>query len=141
MILDAAWAPQAANPVFATAGRDKSVKLWEKVDDSFACKTTISLENSVTAVSILPSVLDASFFLATGEESGKLSIYQVTVGGLGARQVATVDRLVSPSRAVTQLSWRPSHQKDVRETECRYELAVASEDSSVRVYAISNMLS
>ncbi|RHZ67464.1 hypothetical protein CDV55_106704 [Aspergillus turcosus] len=141
MILDAAWAPQAAQPVFATAGRDKSVKLWEKVEDSFACKTTVSLESSVTAVSILPSVLDASFFLATGEESGKLSIYQVTVDGLEARHVATVDRLVSPSRAITQLSWRPLHRKDVRDTECRFELAVASEDSSVRVYAISNMLS
>jgi elongator complex protein 2 len=141
MILDAAWAPQVANPVFATAGRDKSVKLWEKVEDSFACKTTISLENSVTAVSVLPSVFDASFFLATGEESGKLSIYQVTVDGLEARHVATVDRSVSPSRAITQLSWRPSHLKDVRDTECRFELAVASEDSSVRVYAISKVLS
>ncbi|KAF7125501.1 hypothetical protein CNMCM5793_001740 [Aspergillus hiratsukae] len=141
MILDAAWAPQSANPVFATAGRDKSVKLWEKVEDSFACKTTVSLESSVTAVSILPNVLDASFFLATGEESGKLSISQVTVDGLEARHVATVDRLVSPSRAITQLSWRPFHPKEVIDTECRFELAVASEDSSVRVYAISNMLS
>ncbi|RHZ47668.1 Elongator subunit ELP2 [Aspergillus thermomutatus] len=141
MILDAAWAPQTAKTVFATAGRDKSVKLWEKVEESFACKTTVSLENSVTAVSIFPSVLEASFFLATGEENGKLSIYQVTVDSLEARHVATVDRLVSPSRAITQLTWRPLHRKDVGDTEGRFELAVASEDSSVRVYAISNMLS
>ncbi|EAW08613.1 Elongator subunit ELP2 [Aspergillus clavatus NRRL 1] len=140
MILDAAWAPMAS-PVFATAGRDKSVKIWAMVENSFECKTNVSLESSVTAISILPYVHEASFFLAAGEESGKLSVYQVDIGSLEAKHLASLDKLISPSRTITQLSWRPCSRKTEGENKHRFELAVASEDASMRVYAISTVLS
>ncbi|KAI9923561.1 hypothetical protein AWENTII_000528 [Aspergillus wentii] len=140
MILGAAWAPVSANHVFATAGRDKSVKLWQMVAGSFACKSTISLTSSVTAISFLPTVLKNSFLIAVGLDNGEVSIHQIAVDGSETTPIVTVDRLVSPSKGITQLSWRPAASKDPQQ-ECKFELAVASEDTSARIYTISNIIS
>lgn len=140
MILGAAWAPITTEPVFATAGRDKSVKIWQKTDDTFTCKTTVALTSAVTAVAFLPAPYKNAFILAAGEDSGAISIYRVASDSLEAQHVVTVDQLIAPSRAITQLSWRPvsASESDYR---TRFELAVASEDTSTRIYTISNILS
>ena len=136
MILDAAWAPVTDKPVFATAGRDKSVKFWRKQEEkSFACQSTISLQSSVTAISFLQESQDGSFLLAVGEDNGGLSVYQVTGDSLESKDLVAVDKAVSPSKTVTQLAWRPSADRS------RLELAVASEDASTRIYGISNVFS
>lgn len=136
MILDAAWAPVTGKPIFATAGRDKSVKIWRMEDKkSFACQSTISLQSSVTAISFLQESRDGSFLLAVGEDTGVLSVYQVTGDSLENKHLKTVDKTVSPSKTITQLAWRPSADRS------KLELAVASEDASTRVYAISNVFS
>ncbi|RMJ26731.1 hypothetical protein PHISP_02385 [Aspergillus sp. HF37] len=139
MILGAAWAPTLESPVFATAGRDKSVKLWQKVEDGFACKSTIPLKNPVTALSFLQGVHNGGLVLAAGDDSGEVSLHRVSVDNLEAKHIATVDRLISPSRAITQLSWRPVKGSVL--SDHTFELAVASEDTSTRIYAISKMLS
>ena len=135
MILDASWAPVTDKPVFATAGRDKSVKVWRLEERSFVCQSTISLQSSVTAISFLPAVQDGSFLLAVGEDSGELSIYQVAVDYLEAKHLVTIDKTVSPSKTITELSWRPTTGTNTS----KFELAVASEDTSTRIYAISNV--
>ncbi|RAL07738.1 Elongator subunit ELP2 [Aspergillus homomorphus CBS 101889] len=101
MILDAAWAPKSRVPVFATAGRDKSVKIWQMTDGAFECHSTIPLKTP------------GSFILAAGEESGELHL------------------------AINQLSWRPEQ----REETSRFVLAVASEDTSTRIYNFSGLVS
>ncbi|KAJ5246915.1 Elongator complex protein 2 [Penicillium chermesinum] len=136
MILGAAWAPSADKRVFATAGRDKSVKIWQETDDTFICKTTIPLTSAVSAVAILPSPYKNSFVLAAGEDSGALSIHGIALESLEAQHMVTLDQAVAPSRAITQLSWRPVSTFD-GEAKARFELGVASEDNSVRIYAIS----
>lgn len=143
MVLGAAWAPKLEYPVFATAGRDKSVKFWQMKGENFECKSTIALRNPVTAVSFHESVQNGALILAAGEDNGEVSLHQVSVDSLETKHLTTIDKLISPSKAITQLSWRPVMNASSKESrnEPKFELAVASEDTSTRIYAISNLLS
>ncbi|PKY06882.1 6PF2K-domain-containing protein [Aspergillus campestris IBT 28561] len=142
MILDASWGPMCEKPIFATAGRDKSVKIWQKAEGSFVCKATIQLKSPVTAISFLPHQHNGHLILASGEESGELSVHQVAVDSFETQQLASVDRAMCPSKAITELMWRPlgSRQEESTSPMSHFELAVASEDTSMRVYNISDMV-
>lgn len=143
MILDADWAPalESQLSIFATAGRDKSIKLWQITGESVECKATIPARSSVTAVSFFPHAYNGLLFLAVGEDDGKLSIHQINVDNLEASPLVSFDRDHSPSKTITGLSWRPlSHLSEAGEGKGNLELAVASEDTSVRLYSISNMV-
>lgn len=147
MILGAAWAPRLENPVFATAGRDKSVKLWQMASGSFECKSAIPLRSPVTALSFLENVQNGFFILAAGEDNGKVSLHQISTDSLEARHLTSIDKLISPSKAITELSWRPvlmglnGPSSEEAPNESKFELAVASEDTSTRIYAISSLFS
>ena len=81
MILDAAWAPTALR-VFATAGRDKQVKIWAKDEEGsapFVNKAKISEEQPVTAVDFLDAVVKDLSYLAVGTELGKFGIYCLSI--------------------------------------------------------------
>jgi elongator complex protein 2 len=83
MILDAAWAPTEL-PVFATAGRDKQVKIWIQEDTStaFRLETTIPEEHPVTALDFLGCVVgEDRLYLAIGTEAGVFKVYCLTVKG------------------------------------------------------------
>lgn len=75
MILDAAWAPRAAGRCFATASRDKSVKIWVAESNSFACQATATVSSSATAVAFLPQCLHGLLHLAVGTENGEIFVY------------------------------------------------------------------
>ncbi|KAL4914273.1 6-phosphofructo-2-kinase-domain-containing protein [Aspergillus aurantiobrunneus] len=144
MILDADWAPVSASqfPIFATAGRDKSIKLWQILGESIECQATIPARNSVTAVSFLPHVYTGLLFLATGEDDGKLSIHQIKVDSIEPSPLVSFDRDQSPSKTITEISWRPHpHSKEMKGEKMSFELAVASEDTSIRIYSICDMVS
>ncbi|OJD15323.1 hypothetical protein AJ78_04407 [Emergomyces pasteurianus Ep9510] len=148
MILSASWAPilDSCKPmVFATAGRDKTVKLWLQEQDqdreqSFTCKTTVSFSHPVTAIEFLPVVVGGDrVYVAVGLDTGRISIHAFGSEGLGEIGGAmALPELECPSKAVTQLSWRPVGEKG-EQVDGGYELAVASEDSSVRVFRIANL--
>ncbi|KAF7714112.1 Uncharacterized protein PECH_000340 [Penicillium ucsense] len=140
MILGAAWAPTAGNRVFATAGRDKSVKIWQKNDATFECKSTISLTSAVSAIAFLPVPYQKYFILAAGEDSGAVSIHKVSIESFEASHITTVEPSIAPSKTITQLRWRPVMAADVDERPF-FELAVASEDASTRIYKVSSILS
>jgi elongator complex protein 2 len=81
MILDAAWAPTKL-PVFATAGRDKQVKIWAKEQGSagFSFVATIPEEHPVTAIDFLNVAVDEdSTYLAIGTEAGIFKVYSLAV--------------------------------------------------------------
>ena len=86
MILDAAWAPRKATRCFATASRDKSIKIWGIEADSFACKATLPGSSSATAVAFLPQLLHGLLHLAVGMENGEISVYSLDPSAM------TVDR-------------------------------------------------
>lgn len=79
MVLDCAWSPDGN--FFATASRDKTVKLWQKNSNSeWTVVSTTKLSESATAVEMTTG--PDGILLAVGTESGAISIYAVTEGSL-----------------------------------------------------------
>lgn len=95
MILDCAWAPPTTTEdarsvvFFATAGRDKAVKLWVQNDQgSFVASPPVKDEEPVTAVDILGTSSGThNFVMATGNERGEIKICTLSLAG-GDPQVA-----------------------------------------------------
>lgn len=137
MILDAAWAP-GSSTAFATAGRDKSVKLWAKSADGYTCANTIKQESPVTAVDFIDMpVEDNMAWLAIGTEEGRLSYHNINLADLTVVDTITSTAENCPSKAITQLAWRPHRSED--SVSKGIEIAVASEDCSLRVLALQEL--
>lgn len=87
MVLDAAWAPASSTaPVFATAGRDKQVRIWaakpnEDGNLQFSQTASIPTASPVTSVDFVPQVIDGRFVLAVGTELGRLSLCLIKEDG------------------------------------------------------------
>jgi elongator complex protein 2 len=75
MILDAAWAPTKSR-TFATAGRDKMIKVWSQNQESngWLCTTTVAQDAPVTSLDIADVVFGRKIYLAIGTESGVFTI-------------------------------------------------------------------
>ncbi|KJZ74185.1 hypothetical protein HIM_06416 [Hirsutella minnesotensis 3608] len=139
MILDASWAPSDV-PLFATAGRDKQVRVWAsstagdgKVQFAQVCALTCA--SPVTAVDFLPQRMGGLLVLAMGTEAGRLSICMMNKDGAAMTELQPTPELDFPS-AVLQLAWRPGSRKEKGSS---YTLAAAGEDSSLRLFAIDEM--
>ncbi|RSL76678.1 hypothetical protein CEP51_009738 [Fusarium floridanum] len=139
MILDAAWAPAPSTaPVFATAGRDKQVRIWAAKPDEdgklkFAQAAAIPCTSPVTSVDFIPQLVNGRFVLAVGTELGRLNLYLIKEDGTDAVEKPACEDFCLP-KAVLQLAFRPVAREG---SDRAYELAIAGEDSSVRVYAFS----
>lgn len=152
MILDASWAPTKAGPVFATAGRDKNVRIWSGMDDEFVCKTTVAASNPITAIGFAPGINeDGTLMLAVGDEQGALSLYTLASKTLACVRYFSFRQEDCPTKAITKVAWRPKAansgfegvgEEEVGELrgDTSYELAVASEDSSLRILGMSDLL-
>lgn len=75
MILSASWAPPEAGLVFATAGRDKIVKIWSMMPGEIECVKTLKAASPVTAIDIFPTCVDDAVIVAVGTESSDVSLY------------------------------------------------------------------
>ncbi|KAK0636189.1 WD40-repeat-containing domain protein [Bombardia bombarda] len=159
MILDAAWAPllsesdeKKKTSVFATAGRDKQVKLWSGTTQAaeggdakfvFTLAQSVAEEHAVTALDFAPApTAGGKLLLAVGTEAGKLVVLSVEVGEGGRVAIASTIEVRSElwlPKAVTQLAWRPVDRgtKGADEGTEGRELAVAGEDGSLRIYSFS----
>ena len=100
----------------------------------------MGLTSAVSAIAFLPATYKGTYVIAVGEDNGVISIHRIAADTLEAQHVVTIDKVASPSKTITQLSWRPVPAAEV-DSRNKFELAVASEDTSTRIYAISNMLS
>lgn len=104
MILDCAWAPaaegqgQGRRPMFATGGRDKSLKIWAMGEDEeegegegkFGQVAAVSGEHPVTAVDFLPRRNSrGDLVLASGTEAGHIRIHTVKVSDGGVQVVTS----------------------------------------------------
>lgn len=92
MVLGAAWAPLAARWAFATAGRDKFVKLWMAANDKFQLTTSTEAHSSVTSVEFLQRVYRDSIVLAAGTENGDVFLYSFDSSTLGLQATRAVDQ-------------------------------------------------
>jgi elongator complex protein 2 len=147
MILDAAWSPNDRRSFFATAGRDKTVKIWapsgDKLDD-YTCRITITRRAPVTAIDFNGNSEEDIVCLAVGEETGRLSYHIISADAFRKGGLKQVEPLKSieleerfcPSKAVTRLAWRPrsGHRWGI---EAPAQLAIASADTSLRILSIS----
>lgn len=139
MILDAAWAPPLAasqGRVFATAGRDKSIKLWSLRGDekpAFSMALTLPQKTPVTAVDFLQrsaKETDASLVLAAGTEDGGIIIYVINAADWSVISQQKLEPMLCSPKPTLQLAWRPV-AANVDEDSA--ELAIAFEDSSLRI--------
>ncbi|KAF2966822.1 hypothetical protein GQX73_g6738 [Xylaria multiplex] len=131
MILDAAWVPSTGSPVvsFATAGRDKTVKVWRRGETDITCITTITATHPVTSIDFAPHLnKDGHFVLAVGTEAGKISIHSLDSTSLTVASSFELRPELCLAKPVLQLAWRPWTDSN--------ELAIAGDDSSLRIYRI-----
>ncbi|KAL2196241.1 WD40-repeat-containing domain protein [Corynascus similis CBS 632.67] len=151
MILDAAWAPPLSAAtgtgsdgvrVFATAGRDKLVKVWVRKEGSgegsYELGKAVTEEHPVTALDFVPEITqDGSLLLAVGTEAGRVSVLTLKVGYGGEVDVVstlTLRKELCLPKAVMQLAWRPAS-----EGQKGRELAIAGEDGSLRIYTFPSL--
>ncbi|KAJ5023447.1 quinon protein alcohol dehydrogenase-like superfamily [Bipolaris maydis] len=135
MILDAAWTAIAHHPTFMTAGRDKSVKIWQMSDVQVTLKATVAANAPVTAVACNTTRNDAGskVVFAFGTENGDLGIGSVGVEALDQVAVAMVEKEVLPAKTINQIVWRPGTRGEGQE-----QIAVASDDTSVRIFSVKD---
>lgn len=119
--------------MFATAGRDKCVKIWEfhGASTGIRCPWTLPAGAPVTAVAFAGGY-NGNLMLAFGTETGKLSIVVLDP----EVEVQEVEEEVCPGREVSALAWRPG-------SEGMYEervLAVGSLDGSLRLLWVEKLV-
>ena len=122
IIWDCAWIPDSKG--FITASRDKHVRLWRLDEHTHTWNTVhqVSFDNAVTAVDVEMTTSQ----VAIGLETGSLFIYQVQNNNeLVFKE--KIDNQSCPDMRINRLSWRPNNSN---------QFAVASEDTSVRVYSL-----
>ena len=146
MILDVAWSPIDRAPLFATAGREKAVKIWAPFgdqEDDYICRMTITRKAPVTAIDFYGNAQTGLICLAVGEETGRVSFHIIPpLSSEEARQETMepamsvdIEESLCPSKAVTRLAWRPrSVQQRVKEAPA--QLAIASADCSLRLLSV-----
>jgi elongator complex protein 2 len=131
MILGCSWAALQI-PTFLTAGRDKSVKVWQISGDDVLLKATVSATAPVTAVQCSRSSPNDQLIFAYGTEGGEINIGTSSNHALDDIKATKIDESMSPAKPICQAAWRPRN-----EIEGEYQLAVASDDSSIRIYRIN----
>ncbi|KAJ4351207.1 Elongator subunit elp2 [Didymosphaeria variabile] len=129
MILGAAWTP-LVQPTFLTAGRDKSVKMWQIEGEGVELKGSVAASAAVTAVACNREAEEGKLQFAFGTEGGELVVGTAEAEGLNKVATLTVGKDVSPAKGINQIVWR-SGRKGMGQ-----QMAVASEDSSVRIFNV-----
>ncbi|EME47516.1 hypothetical protein DOTSEDRAFT_85989 [Dothistroma septosporum NZE10] len=137
MILDCSWAPTTNGHVFATAGRDKSIKIWKLIDDEADCIFTIATTAPVTAIAFDPVVRQDAFRIAFGDDTGRVGFAHLNKSTLEVMQRVYLDARLTPCKTINALKWRPvGNGNDTLSSSSKAQLASASDDMSVRIYDI-----
>ncbi|KAH9951818.1 WD40 repeat-like protein [Amylocystis lapponica] len=134
IIWDCAWAPEG--DIFATASRDKTVRIWHSADTGkpgdWLAVTTIKTSDAATAVAFAPSEFDSRRRLAIGLESGHVLIYSSHSNISEWRLDLTVDSRTAHVDQIHHLIWRPYSSN------ATMQLASCSEDSTLKVLTVHN---
>jgi len=130
MILGAAWTPLQI-PTFMTAGRDKRVYIWQITDNGVEIKATVATTVAVTAVACNSVVADNRILFAYGMESGEIGVATALVDALNKMEVTTLSSELTAAKTVNQIVWRPGRESGVEQ-----QFAVASDDTSIRVFNV-----
>ena len=89
MILGAAWAP-GPRPLFATAGRDKLIKVWALEQEESMLQATIQASAPVNSIDILPMTLQNVLLLAYGTDTGGVTVCGLDQTSFSVRRMLDV---------------------------------------------------
>jgi len=137
MLLGGDWAPPHPydqQPAFATAGRDKAIHIWRVVLEArtFEKAATITAALPVVTLAFLQELLEGCFILAYALEDGSVWFARVADTELVVvGEPFQIPRDLAPAMAVTELAWRL--KGDRKQKERKWQIAIASEDASLRV--------
>lgn len=102
MVLDCCWSPDGK--FFATASRDKTVKLWQKnPNNEWTATTTTKFAESVTAIEM--TISSEGSLLAVGMESGAISLHTVVSETLEVKLVYEIEARYDPSLRSSPRPW------------------------------------
>ncbi|XP_006460047.1 hypothetical protein AGABI2DRAFT_68113 [Agaricus bisporus var. bisporus H97] len=131
IIWDCAWA--AEGDVFATASRDKTVKIWKRVEEKWATTAVIKTSSPATAVDFSPVDTEQMRKLAVGHEDGTIEIYRNSPADpSGWKLDITIDKSLAHVDQIHRLSWRPRSKYNNKTN----ELASCSEDGTLKILII-----
>ncbi|KAF1937485.1 RNA polymeras-like protein II Elongator subunit [Clathrospora elynae] len=134
MILGAAWTTLEL-PTFMTAGRDKSVKVWQITETGVQLKATVTASTAVTAVACSGKLVNSRLMFAFGTENGEIGVGSIASEALDEANVCMVKTEVSPAKTINQIVWRPGRE------EGEQQIAVASDDTSLRIFKVQQVSS
>lgn len=137
IIWDCAWLPtDGQHQFFLTASRDKNVKLWKVGKDNVELASTYTSPSTfanspITAVASYSHVLAGMTLAAIGHENGVIEIVHIQPSRHKAFEVHTsIHGLHAPASKIARMAF--SLRNDL------VLLASASDDSSVRIFALSD---
>ncbi|KAI9067625.1 WD40 repeat-like protein [Trametes sanguinea] len=133
IIWDCAWAPEG--DVFATASRDKTVKIWQRAaddDKKWSAIATIQANAAATAVSFAPRPFESkSRTLAVGLESGEILLFASPREKPSQWSLTlTIDSRLAHVDHIHRLAWRPTGNHDVQ------QLASCGEDGTLKLLTV-----
>lgn len=132
IIWDCAWSSEG--DLFATASRDKTVKIWKQHSDStgWGAIATMKFEEAATAVAFCSAGADAQErWLAVGLETGEIKIYLSLMSTPDQwRPVLTIDSSLAHVDQINRLAWRAT------DNPLRKQLASCSEDGTLKVLIV-----
>jgi len=127
IIWDCAWAQEGS--IFATASRDKTVKIWHPKDkvnmSKWMAATTIKTKGAATALAFAPMDSYNRRKLAIGLESGEILVYSTSSSCW--QPDFTLDSRIAHVDHIHQLAWHPTDHNT---------LASCSEDGTLKVFII-----
>lgn len=138
IIWDCAWAPEGV--AFATASRDKTVKVWQpKVADNFeqwAAVATLKTVEAATALTFAPKSTDGRSTLAIGLENGAILIYSCPQDNwVDWRLDLTIDSSTAHVDHIHRLECRPCTN------DAGMQLASCSEDNTLKILTVRTVQS
>lgn len=133
IIWDCSWTPD--NKYFATASRDKTLKIWKIGEEEPVNKwvvSTLKLNESITAVQFLN--IDAPYYvLGLGLESGKIRILKCEKDNLKSNgstweEFGTINEIDMHVASVKSIEWKNTQDNNT------LSFVTCSTDGSVRIF-------
>lgn len=131
IIWDGAWASDGS--VFATASRDKTVKIWQSLPGDFTKWTAIAdlkLPGAATAVAFAPSTGSNEQMLAVGLETGDILLY-TSIDAVNWQTSLEIKAGLAHIDHIHQLAWRPG-----KRLEDHRQIASCGEDGTLKIFAV-----